>query len=188
MEWAGPLIGMPFSLEGFAFFTEAIFLGIYLYGWDRVGRRAHWFAGWMVALSGILSGIFVVMANAWMNQPTGFDLVDGEPVNMTPSPQCSTRLLRTDAAHDDCRLSGDLFCRRRDPHSSLAREPGSEFHRKAIAIALSVGVIAAAIQPLAATSAPASWPITSLRNWLHSSAMENGRGRKSDDWRYPGRG
>ena len=45
MELAGPIIGMPFSLEGFAFFTEAIFLGIYLYGWDRISPRAHLWAG-----------------------------------------------------------------------------------------------------------------------------------------------
>ena len=45
MEFAGPIIGMPFSLEGFAFFTEAIFLGIYLYGWDRISPRAHLLAG-----------------------------------------------------------------------------------------------------------------------------------------------
>ncbi len=41
MEFAGPIIGIPFSLEGFAFFTEAIFLGVYLYGWDRISPRAH---------------------------------------------------------------------------------------------------------------------------------------------------
>ena len=70
MEMAGPIIGMPFSLEGFAFFTEAIFLGIYLYGWDRIPPRAHLGAGILVALSGVLSGIFVVIANAWMNTPT----------------------------------------------------------------------------------------------------------------------
>ena len=45
MEFAGPIIGMPFSLEGFAFFTEAIFLGVYLYGWDRISTRAHLTAG-----------------------------------------------------------------------------------------------------------------------------------------------
>src|SRR6185369_6284764 len=49
MEWAGPIIGMPFSLEGFAFFTEAIFLGIYLYGWDRVSPHAHLASGVIVA-------------------------------------------------------------------------------------------------------------------------------------------
>src|SRR5205814_10054428 len=52
MEFAGPIIGMPFSLEGFAFFTEAIFLGIYLYGWHRVSPRAHLVAGDAVSVSG----------------------------------------------------------------------------------------------------------------------------------------
>src|SRR5947208_8565874 len=84
MERAGAIIGMPFSLEGFAFFTEAIFLGVYLYGWNRVSPRAHLAAGGLVAVSGGLSGIFVVIANAWMHAPTGFDLVDGRPVNIDP--------------------------------------------------------------------------------------------------------
>src|ERR671922_1776715 len=84
MEFAGPIIGMPFSLEGFAFFTEAIFLGVYLYGWDRISPRAHLWAGIAVAVSGAASGIFVVMANAWMNSPAGFDLVGGRPVNVDP--------------------------------------------------------------------------------------------------------
>src|SRR5919108_5704737 len=84
MELAGPVIGMPFSLEGFAFFTEAIFLGIYLYGWNRISPRAHLWSGLAVAISGIASGIFVVCANAWMNSPAGFDLVGGRPVNVDP--------------------------------------------------------------------------------------------------------
>src|SRR5437762_7978338 len=84
MGYAGSIIGMPFSLEGFAFFTEAIFLGIYLYGWQRVPPRAHLFAGVMVAISGALSGIFVVIANAWMNAPAGFRLVAGKPVDIEP--------------------------------------------------------------------------------------------------------
>src|SRR5215216_2953989 len=84
MGYAGSIIGMPFSLEGFAFFTEAIFLGIYLYGWTRVPPRAHLFAGFMVALSGVLSGIFVVIANAWMNSPTGFNMVDNTAVDVRP--------------------------------------------------------------------------------------------------------
>src|SRR5207245_2854311 len=84
MRFAGPIIGMPFSLEGFAFFTEAIFLGVYLYGWDRVSPRAHLWAGVAVAVSGAASGIFVVIANAWMNAPTGFDVVAGQVVNVHP--------------------------------------------------------------------------------------------------------
>ena len=69
MEKAGAIIGMPFSLEGFAFFTEAIFIGVYLYGWNPLSPFWHWFSGLIVAVSGIFSGIFVVTANAWMNSP-----------------------------------------------------------------------------------------------------------------------
>src|ERR1700731_3772422 len=64
MEKAGGIIGMPFSLEGFAFFAEGIFLGVYLSGWKRLPRFIHWLAGLAVALGGIFSGIFVVTANA----------------------------------------------------------------------------------------------------------------------------
>src|SRR5919202_3388035 len=84
MKFAGGIIGMPFSLEGFAFFTEAIFLGIYLYGWDRISPRAHLWAGMAVAVSGTASGIFVVTANSWMNSPAGFDLVAGQAGNIDP--------------------------------------------------------------------------------------------------------
>src|SRR5512145_398240 len=84
MAFAGPIIGMPFSLEGFAFFLEAIFLGLYLYGWDRLRPSAHVFAGVIVAVSGALSGAFVVTVNAWMNTPAGFRLVEGKVVEVDP--------------------------------------------------------------------------------------------------------
>src|ERR1700689_3469180 len=61
MKWAGAIIGMPFSLEGFAFFTEAIFFGIYMYGWDRIAPLAHLAAGLIVAGSGSASAVFVVI-------------------------------------------------------------------------------------------------------------------------------
>src|SRR5258707_8212970 len=72
MAQAGAIIGMPFSLEGFAFFTEAIFLGIYFYGWDRISPRAHLAAGVVVAVSGAVSGGCVGIADAWSDSPTGF--------------------------------------------------------------------------------------------------------------------
>src|SRR5512138_686850 len=77
MAFAGAIIGMPFSLEGFAFFAEAIFLGIYLYGWGRVGPRLHLASGVVVAASGALSAFFVTLANAWMNLPAGFEVAAG---------------------------------------------------------------------------------------------------------------
>ena len=84
MAFSGAIIGMPFSLEGFAFFAEAIFLGIYLYGWQRVSPRLHLASGVVVAVSGALSAFFVTLANAWMNRPAGFELADGVATGIQP--------------------------------------------------------------------------------------------------------
>jgi len=82
-KW-GAVIGLPFTMEGFAFFLEAIFAGIYLYGWDRLPKRVHWLTGWPIAVSGFFSAFFVITANAWMNAPAGFRLVDGKIVDIDP--------------------------------------------------------------------------------------------------------
>src|SRR5271169_6222551 len=84
MKFAGPIIGLGFGLEGFAFFTEAIFLGIYIYGWDRVPPLVHWLAGAIIALSGALSGILVVSVNTWMNTPAGFVLQGSKATSIDP--------------------------------------------------------------------------------------------------------
>src|SRR5690349_2703719 len=76
MRHAGPIIGLPFSWEGTAFFLEAIALGLFLYGWNRINRWVHWVTGVVVGVSGVASGIFVVAANAWMNSPAGFEWVN----------------------------------------------------------------------------------------------------------------
>lgn len=73
MEHAGPIFGLPFSYEGAAFFLEAIALGIFLYGFDRVPERIHWLSSVAVGVLGVCSGILVVAANSWMNAPAGFD-------------------------------------------------------------------------------------------------------------------
>jgi cytochrome bd ubiquinol oxidase subunit I len=80
----GQVIGLPFALEGFAFFIEAIFLGIYLYGWDRLPPHRHVLTGLPVCVAGVASAFFVVAANAWMNQPRGFDLVNGTVTHVRP--------------------------------------------------------------------------------------------------------
>jgi cytochrome bd ubiquinol oxidase subunit I len=84
MAFAGSLIGPAFALEGYAFFIEAIFIGLYLYGWDRLRPAVHWLCGVPVALGGLASGVLVVSANAWMQHPVGFDMVDGRAVNVDP--------------------------------------------------------------------------------------------------------
>ncbi|HUF26058.1 MAG TPA: cytochrome ubiquinol oxidase subunit I [Gemmatimonadaceae bacterium] len=149
MEWAGPLIGMPFSLEGFAFFTEAIFLGIYLYGWDRISPRAHLGAGVMVLASGMASGIFVVIANAWMNSPTGFDLVDGRPVNIDPIAAMMNPAAFSQTLHMTLAAFVATGMAVAGIHALLLlRQPGNLFHRRALSIALTVGVPAALLQPV----------------------------------------
>ncbi|WP_307849450.1 cytochrome ubiquinol oxidase subunit I [Qaidamihabitans albus] len=84
METYGQVIGLPFTLEGFAFFIEAIFLGIYLYAWDRLPPRVHLLTGLPVCVAGVASAFFVVCANAWMNQPRGFDLENGTLTGVDP--------------------------------------------------------------------------------------------------------
>lgn len=76
MELTGGVVGHLFALEGYAFFVEAIFIGLYLYAWDRLGPWVHWGCGVAIAFSGMLSGILVVGVNTWMQLPIGFELSD----------------------------------------------------------------------------------------------------------------
>src|SRR5580693_28954 len=80
----GSVFGLGFTLEGFSFFVEAIFIGIYVYGWDRLRPRLHFLAGLPIAVAGITGSFFVISVNAWMNHPTGFRLVDGRAVDAHP--------------------------------------------------------------------------------------------------------
>lgn len=80
----GDVIGLPFAIEGIAFFLEAIFIGVYLYGWDRLPPRQHLLTGIPIVVGGLASAFFVVTVNAWMNQPRGFRLADGEVVDVRP--------------------------------------------------------------------------------------------------------
>ena len=147
MEFAGAIFGLPFALEGFAFFTEAIFLGIYLYGWDRIPRFTHWLSGVVVTVSGMASGVFVVTANAWMNAPTGFELVDERPVRIDPiaamlNPASLQQVIHmTLAAYI---ATGFVVA---GIHAFyLLRDRESGFHRRALAIALGVASVATPLQ------------------------------------------
>jgi len=149
MELAGPIIGIPFSLEGFAFFTEAIFLGVYLYGWDRISRTAHLASGIIVAASGAASAVFVVMVNAFMNTPAGLTLADGRIASVDPiagmlnpsSLQQVIHMLLASYAATGLAVAGI--------HAAiLLKNGGIAFHRHALSIALTIGVPAAILQPI----------------------------------------
>ena len=84
MGFASGVVGLMFTFEGFAFFIEAIFLGLYLYGWDRLSPRIHWICSIPVVISGAIASLFIVAVNAWMNTPTGFQVDNGKAVNIDP--------------------------------------------------------------------------------------------------------
>jgi cytochrome d ubiquinol oxidase subunit I len=176
MELAGGIIGMPFSLEGFAFFTEAIFLGIYLYGWDRISPRAHLWAGIAVAVSGAASGIFVVTANSWMNSPAGFEMVGGRAVNIDPvaamlNPMAFQQTLHmTLAAYTATGFAvGGIHA------FLLLFDPANAFHRRALSAALVLGAPAAVLQPvsgdISARSVAARQPIKLAAMESHFETM-----------------
>ena len=147
MRHAGAIIGMPFSLEGFAFFTEAIFLGIYMYGWDRLSRRAHLAAGVVVAAAGLASALFVMTANAWMNDPTGFDVVNGTFTNIDPVAAMLNRASFPMSLHMIFAAYIATGFGVAGLHAwLLRRQPASRFHRLAIAIGLAVAAPLAVLQ------------------------------------------
>src|ERR1700730_4937228 len=83
-KFAGAVVGLPFMLEGFAFFLEAIFFGLYLFGWNRLSPRVHWLCSFPIWISGLASAWFIVSANAWMNTPAGFVIRNGQVTNIDP--------------------------------------------------------------------------------------------------------
>lgn len=80
----GDVLGLPFAVEGLAFFIEAIFIGIYLYGWDRLPPRHHLLTLIPIATAGVVGTYCVIAVNAWMNMPTGFRIVGGDVVDVRP--------------------------------------------------------------------------------------------------------
>ncbi|MBD0306221.1 MAG: cytochrome ubiquinol oxidase subunit I [Nitrospiraceae bacterium] len=149
MAWSGSIIGLLFSLEGFAFFTEAIFLGIYLHGWHRISPWAHLGAGVVVAISGVASAIFVVIANAWMNTPAGFELVEGRPVHVDPIAAMWNPHGLGESVHMVlAAFSATGFAVAGIHAFLLLRDRTSNFHQRALGIALLIGGIPSLLQPL----------------------------------------
>src|SRR5690349_9387428 len=146
-EVAGGIIGLPFSLEGFAFFVEAIFLGLYLYGWDRLSPRAHWLTGWPIALAGIASAFFIVTANAWMNVPRGFRLEHGRITHIDPVAALFNPAWPTETAH---MVAGALLATAFGVVSvyavGLLRGRRDAYHRRGLALGMTVAALLAPVE------------------------------------------
>jgi cytochrome d ubiquinol oxidase subunit I len=149
MALAGGVVGPAFALEGYAFFIEAIFLGLYLYGWERLSPRAHLLAGVPIAVSGLLSGILVVAANAFMQAPSSFQVAGGRLVEVDPLAVFQTPAWLHLALHSSlsCYIATG-FAVAGVYAVGLLRGRHDAYHRAALDIALVVAGVAALLQPL----------------------------------------
>lgn len=149
MKHAGPIFGLPFSLEGTAFFIEAIALGFFLYGWNRFNKWFHWFTGVVVGVSGLVSGILVVAANAWMNSPAGFDFDHGRYINIDPVKAMFNAAWFSEALHMCIAAFAATGFAVAGVHAyMIVRKKNIEFHTKAFRIAAVFACTAAVLQPL----------------------------------------
>jgi cytochrome d ubiquinol oxidase subunit I len=149
MKHAGPIFGLPFSLEGTAFFIEAIALGFFLYGWNKFNKWFHWFTGVVVGLSGLLSGILVVAANAWMNSPAGFTYSNGIYSNIDPVKAMFNPAWFSEALHMCLAAFAATGFAVAGVHAfMIVRRRNIDFHTKAFRIAAIFACTAAILQPL----------------------------------------
>jgi len=149
MEHAGPIFGLPFSWEGTAFFVEAIALGLFLYGWERLSERAHFASGIVVGIAGVASGVLVISANGWMNSPSGFRWVDGHAVDIDPVAAMFNDAWASQALHMVIAAFVSTSFAVAGVHAwRLLRRPAQPLHQRALRISLGVGALFAILQPL----------------------------------------
>ncbi|KIL47546.1 cytochrome ubiquinol oxidase subunit I [Jeotgalibacillus campisalis] len=151
MQLAGQVIALPLFMETFAFFFEAIFLGIYLYTWDRFSNRwYHWLLTIPVVIGSTLSAFFITSVNAFMNNPQGFDLVDGETVNIQPLAAMFNPATWPKVFH--VVMSSYMtaaFILAAIAALAILRKKGSDYHKKALRIAMVAGLVFASGTALA---------------------------------------
>lgn len=149
MKHAGPIIGMPFSLEGAAFFVEAIALGFYLYGWKKLPEKFHWFTGVIIGISGVMSGILVVAANGWMNAPSGFTYENGVFSDINPIEAMFNAAWFTQSLHMTLAAFVATGFAVAGIHAfQVYKGRNVELHKKAFRIAIIFAAIAALLQPI----------------------------------------
>ena len=149
MEITGAAVGHIFGLEGYAFFIEAIFIGLYLYAWDRISPRAHWWCGVAIAVSGAISGVFIMGVNAWMQVPVGFTMEAGRVVVSDPIAIFKQPAWVYMAVHStlSCYMAVGFAVAGVYAWGWLKGRRDA-YHRSAILTAMAIGGICAILQPL----------------------------------------
>lgn len=143
MELAGNVIALPLFMETFAFFFEAIFLGIYLYTWDRFeNQKKHLLLLIPVAIGASFSAVFITMVNAFMNAPRGFDIVNGELININPLLAMFNPAMPTKVAHVVVTsYMTAAFVLASIAASRLLKGSNHEYHKKALYLTMKVGFV-----------------------------------------------
>src|SRR3954454_9869189 len=150
MATFGSVFGLGFAIEGFSFFLEAIFIGIYVYGWQRLSPRAHLLSGIPIVITGFTGSLMVIAVNAWMQHPSGFRLVNGEAVHVHPwSALFGNRFLWHELVH--MYLAGFIvagFVTAAVYAFGRLRGRWGRYERTALAIPLTIAALAAPVQVL----------------------------------------
>ena len=143
MELAGNVIALPLFMETFAFFFEAIFLGIYLYTWDRFeNQKKHLLLLIPVAIGASFSAVFITIVNAFMNAPQGFDLVNGELININPLLAMFNPAMPTKVAHVVVTAyMTSAFVLASIAAFRLLKGSNHEYHKKALFLTMKLGLI-----------------------------------------------
>jgi cytochrome d ubiquinol oxidase subunit I len=150
MKHAGPIIGLPFSWEGTAFFTEAIALGLFLYGWRRLPRAIHFGSGIVVGIAGVVSGVLVIAANGFMNSPAGFRWENGQAFDVDPVAAMFNRAWLSESIHMTIAAFAATGFGVAGLHAvrMLMRPEENALHKHGMRLGLAMGAIAALLQPL----------------------------------------
>jgi cytochrome bd ubiquinol oxidase subunit I len=144
----GDVMGLPFAMEGFAFFLEAIFIGIYLYGWDRMPARVHLWSGVPIGFAGMMSAFFVVSANGWMNDPTGFRVdATGMVTHVDPWAAFLNSALWPEATHMILAAFIVAGCLLAAPYAwAMLHGRRTRYERLGVLVPLTVALLAAPLQ------------------------------------------
>ncbi|HEY2571704.1 MAG TPA: cytochrome ubiquinol oxidase subunit I, partial [Solirubrobacteraceae bacterium] len=146
----GSVFGLGFAIEGFSFFTEAIFIGIYVYGWTRLSPRAHFLSGIPIVIAGMTGSLMVIAVNAWMNHPSGFTLVGARATHVHPlSALFGNSYLWHELVH--MYIAGYIVCGFLVAGAyAIGRMRGKwgRYERTALAIPLTIAALASPVQVL----------------------------------------
>jgi cytochrome d ubiquinol oxidase subunit I len=143
MAFSGPIIGLAFSMEGFAFFTEAIFLALYFYGAERLSRRVLFFCTISLTVASAVSAVFVISANAWMNTPADFTFANGALVDVHPLQAFANPAWAHEAVHGTlAAYVATGFAMAGVSAAALLRGRNRDLNKRALTLSLAVASVA----------------------------------------------